>query len=97
MAATLASTAAAVTSARLSNGSTTPRGGGFAKRGSALVGSNSSSLRGARLAVSSSYSSASARAQRPRKGVVSPRNVSDSPVVGEACLDPDASRVWPSH
>ncbi|XP_024389300.1 glucose-1-phosphate adenylyltransferase small subunit, chloroplastic/amyloplastic [Physcomitrium patens] len=92
MAATLASTAAAVTSARLSNGSTTPRGGGFAKRGSALVGSNSSSLRGARLAVSSSYSSASARAQRPRKGVVSPRNVSDSPVVGEACLDPDASR-----
>lgn len=95
MAAALAAVAAAAAStaaaspARLSVERTTR--GAFVSGGNAQLGSSSSSLRGTGVALSSS--NVTLRRQRHRKVVVSPRNVSDSPVSVEACLDPDASRV----
>ncbi|XP_024381211.1 glucose-1-phosphate adenylyltransferase small subunit, chloroplastic/amyloplastic [Physcomitrium patens] len=94
MAAALAAVAAAAAStaaaspARLSVERTTR--GAFVSGGNAQLGSSSSSLRGTGVALSSS--NVTLRRQRHRKVVVSPRNVSDSPVSVEACLDPDASR-----
>lgn len=93
MAARTAAAAAAAlavpsTSVRLSSGRA-PRDS-FRSGGCAQVGSRSSSLRGAGVVCPSNVTKIT---QRTRKVVVSPRNVSDSPVVGETCLDPDASRV----
>ena len=88
-----ASSTAAGASVRLANGKAAR--GSFVFGGCAQVGSSSSSLKGTGVAAISS--NVSSRRQQPRKVVVSPRNVSDSPVVGEACLDPDASRVRLRH
>jgi hypothetical protein len=88
----MAASAATAASARLSSGSAAR--GSFAPGGCAQVGSSSSSWRGTEVAATTSFFT---RRQQHRKPVVvSPRNVSDSPVVAEACLDPDASRVRPT-
>jgi hypothetical protein len=68
--------------------------GSFVTGGCLQLGSRASSLRGTGVVTCTTISSVSGQ-QRSRSvgGVVSPRAVSDSQTVRDACLDPDASRV----
>ncbi|KAG0605733.1 hypothetical protein M758_9G083800 [Ceratodon purpureus] len=92
--------AAMAAAASTATGASVRLSGGRAARGSftgstAQVGSSGTSFRGTGVAAVSSNVSARKQQQQQqarRRVVVSPRNVSDSPVVAEACLDPDASR-----
>ncbi|CAM6046029.1 unnamed protein product [Sphagnum compactum] len=67
--------------------------GSFVTGGCLQLGSRASSLRGTGVVTCRTISSVSGQ-QRSRSvgGVVSPRAVSDSQTVRDACLDPDASR-----
>jgi glucose-1-phosphate adenylyltransferase len=67
--------------------------GSFVTGGCLQLGSRASSLRGTGVVTCTTISSVSGQ-QRSRSvgGVVSPRAVSDSQTVRDACLDPDASR-----
>ncbi|KAH8965549.1 hypothetical protein BDL97_04G123700 [Sphagnum fallax] len=67
--------------------------GSFVTSGCLQLGSRASSLRGTGVVTCTTISSVSGQ-QRSRSvgGVVSPRAVSDSQTVRDACLDPDASR-----
>lgn len=91
MAAALAATGAASTSSVAAAAATkNARSSGNAQN----LGSMSSSLRGNHITFPScNLSSHLKHQQRKNIAVVSPRAVSDSPVVADALLNPDASRV----
>ncbi|CAK9225025.1 unnamed protein product [Sphagnum jensenii] len=89
-----ASSSCARLSQASSRSSTMVTGSGSFVTGSCLqLGSRASSLKGTGVVTCTTISSVSGQ-QRSRSvgGVVSPRAVSDSQTVRDACLDPDASR-----
>ena len=89
-AALVAAAGAASTSAVAATATRTVRSSGNAQN----LGSMSSSLRGSSITFPScNLSSNLKHQQRKNSVVVSPRAVSDSPVVADALLNPDASRV----
>lgn len=90
MAAALAAAGAASTSSVAATATRNVRSNGNAQN----LGSMSSSLRGNSITFPScNLSSNLKHQQRKNSVVVSPRAVSDSPVVADALLNPDASRV----
>lgn len=89
-----AASTASCSSVRLnaaSRGSAVQGRSSFVTGGCSQLSSGFSSLRGTGVACNSL--NANLRKQPARSIVVSPRAVSDSQSVGEAMLDPDASRV----